>query len=159
VRRAGERVYFGWDSSSSSGAEDNNSSMTTASELLYQRRSRAGRSAELPLSEASRRLRPSSNSHLHRFHYSDHYDPNYHHYYHCHGSLRFRNFLQRVSEMVSSLYILGPISQVIHFSTSGKASEKLRKVALSVPNSPSLFTKSFNSSQSFLWGSQRSFHW
>lgn len=99
VRRAGERVYFGWDSSSSSGAEDNNSSMTTASELLYQRRSRAGRSAELPLPEASRRLRPSSNSHLHRFHYSDHYDPNYHHYYHCHGSLRFRNFLQRVSEM------------------------------------------------------------
>uniref|UniRef100_A0A0D6QZ43 RING-type domain-containing protein n=2 Tax=Araucaria cunninghamii TaxID=56994 RepID=A0A0D6QZ43_ARACU len=97
VRRGGGRVFFAWDSSSSSGAEE---TMTSTSELLYQRRSRVGRSTEVTLPEAaSRRLRSSSSSaHSNRFHRSNHYDPNYHHYYHCHRSLRMRNPLQQVPE-------------------------------------------------------------
>ncbi|KAH9297397.1 hypothetical protein KI387_029079 [Taxus chinensis] len=95
VRRGGGRVYFHCDSSSSSGAEE---TMTSASELLYPRRSRMGRSTELPLPEAaSRRLRSSSNS-THLFRRSNHYDPNYHHYY-CHRSLHLRNPLQQVPEV------------------------------------------------------------
>ncbi|GLJ43463.1 hypothetical protein SUGI_0903660 [Cryptomeria japonica] len=94
VRRGGGRVYFHCDSSSSSGAEE---TMTSASELLYQRRSRMGRSPELQLPEAaSRRLR-SSSSNIHSHRRSNHYDPSYHHYY-CHRSLRLRNSLQQVPE-------------------------------------------------------------
>jgi len=92
-------VFFGCDSSSSSGAEE---TMTSASELLYQRRSRVGRSTDVPNPEvASRRPRSNSSSaHSHRVHRNNHYDPNYHHYYQCHRSLRLRNPLQQVPEGV-----------------------------------------------------------
>eukprot|EP00252_Welwitschia_mirabilis_P001449 TRINITY_DN1130_c0_g1_i1.p1 TRINITY_DN1130_c0_g1~~TRINITY_DN1130_c0_g1_i1.p1 ORF type:complete len:430 (+),score=59.01 TRINITY_DN1130_c0_g1_i1:303-1592(+) len=110
IRRG--RFAFGsgrYSSSSSSGAEDNNErrrEMSSASsEILFQRRSRAGRvSSDFAggLSETSRRPRSGAQHHHHHHHRiprrSNHYDPDYQNYYHCHGSLRVRNFLHRVSE-------------------------------------------------------------